>query len=67
MEPHQLAALGKPFLRLRIHGKEGFEQEGQGLGLSLLLQVARKEGWGLSFASAPGEGLLATLEIKALE
>lgn len=66
LEPHQLAALGKPFLRLRTRGKEGFEREGQGLGLSLLLQVAGKEGWGLSFASAPGEGFLATLEIKAL-
>ena len=63
LEPHQLQAIGKPFLRLRQQGKEGFQREGQGLGLSLLCQVAEKEGWGLSFASAPGEGFHATLEI----
>ena len=63
LEPHQLKAIGKPFLRLRQQGKEGFQREGQGLGLSLLCQVAEKEGWGLSFASAPGMGFQATLEI----
>ncbi len=63
LEAHQLRAIGKPFLRLRQQGKEGFQREGQGLGLSLLCQVAEKEGWGLSFASAPGEGFHATLEI----
>jgi signal transduction histidine kinase len=66
LEEHQLEALGKPFLRLRNQGKEGFEREGQGLGLSLLVQVAQKEGWGLTFASAPGGGFLATIEIRAL-
>ena len=63
LESHQLRAIGKPFLRLRQQGKEGFQREGQGLGLSLLCQVAEKEGWGLSFASAPGLGFHATLEI----
>ncbi len=63
LEPHQVEALGKPFLRLRNPGREGFEKGGQGLGLSLLVQVAQKEGWGLSFASATGEGFMATLEI----
>lgn len=63
LESHQLRAIGKPFLRLRQQGKEGFQKEGQGLGLSLLCQVAEKEGWGLSFASAPGLGFHATLEI----
>jgi signal transduction histidine kinase len=63
LESHQLQAIGKPFLRLRQQGKEGFQREGQGLGLSLLCQVAEKEGWGLSFASAPGMGFHATLEI----
>lgn len=63
LESHQLKAIGKPFLRLRQQGKEGFQREGQGLGLSLLCQVAEKEGWGLSFASAPGMGFQATLEI----
>ena len=63
LESHQLQAIGKPFLRLRQEGKEGFQREGQGLGLSLLCQVAEKEGWGLSFASAPGMGFHATLEI----
>jgi len=66
LEPHQLEALGKPFLRLRNQGKEGFEREGQGLGLSLLVQVAQKEGWGLDFASAPGEGFLATIEVRSM-
>ena len=65
LEPHQLRALGKPFLRLRQRGKEGFQREGQGLGLSLLCQVAEKEGWGLTFASDPGKGFHATLEILA--
>lgn len=66
LEPHQLEALGKPFLRLRNRGKEGFEREGQGLGLSLLVQVAQKEGWGLSFASGPGGGFVATIELRAM-
>lgn len=61
----QLEALGKPFMRLREEGKEGFKHEGQGLGLSLLCQVAQREGWGFSLASAPGEGFCATLEIPA--
>ena len=66
LQPHQLEILGKPFMRIRNQGKEGFEHEGQGLGLSLLVQVAQKEGWGLTFASSPGEGFLATIEIRAL-
>ena len=61
--PHQLKALGKPFQRLRESGKEGFLREGQGLGLSLLIQVAEQEGWGLTFSSAPGEGFIALLEV----
>lgn len=65
LEPHQVNALGRPFQRLREAGKEGFLREGQGLGLSLLAQMAEREGWGLTFASAPGEGFLATLEIPA--
>jgi signal transduction histidine kinase len=65
LAPHQLKALGKPFQRMREEGKEGFQREGQGLGLSLLIQVAEQEGWGLSFASAPGEGFSALLEVPA--
>ena len=65
LEPHQLKALGKPFQRLREQGKEGFQREGQGLGLSLLIQVAEQEGWGLSFSSAPGEGFSALLEVPS--
>ena len=65
LAPHQVKALGKPFQRIRETGKEGFLREGQGLGLSLLVQVAEQEGWGLVFASAPGEGFAATLEIPA--
>lgn len=65
LEPHQLKALGKPFQRLREQGKEGFQREGQGLGLSLLIQVAEQEGWGLTFSSAPGQGFTALLEVPA--
>jgi signal transduction histidine kinase len=65
LELHQLKALGKPFQRLREQGKEGFQREGLGLGLSLLIQVAEQEGWGLTFSSAPGEGFSALLEVPA--
>lgn len=65
LEPHQLKALGKPFQRMREQGKEGFQREGQGLGLSLLIQVAEQEGWGLTFTSAPGEGFSVLLEVPA--
>lgn len=66
LEPHQVKALGKPFQRLRTRGKEGFLREGQGLGLSLLVQMAQQEGWSLTFASGPGEGFIATMEIPAV-
>jgi len=65
LDPQQLKALGKPFQRMREEGKEGFLREGQGLGLSLLIQVAEQEGWGLTFASAPGRGFTALLEVPA--
>jgi signal transduction histidine kinase len=65
LERHQLKVLGKPFQRLREQGKEGFQREGQGLGLSLLIQVAEQEGWGLTFSSAPGKGFSALLEVPA--
>ena len=58
-----LKALGRPFMRIREGGQEGFRKEGQGLGLSLLLKMVEQEGWGLVFASEPGQGLCATLEI----
>jgi signal transduction histidine kinase len=61
--PVELRELGQPFLRLRQEGREGFAREGRGLGLSLLCKVVEREGWGLSFASEPGRGLSATLEI----
>lgn len=58
-----LDALGRPFQRLRAAGQEGFTTPGQGLGLSLLFLLAKQEGWGLELASAPGEGLAATLDL----
>ncbi|HTL98770.1 MAG TPA: HAMP domain-containing sensor histidine kinase [Holophagaceae bacterium] len=64
LDPAELAALGKPYQRFREIGKEGFLHEGQGLGLSLLFQVAEREGWGLSLESAPGEGFSAQLDIQ---
>ncbi|MDE3245329.1 MAG: HAMP domain-containing histidine kinase [Acidobacteriota bacterium] len=59
----QLEQLGKPFMRFRQSGAEGFAHEGQGLGLSLLFQVAQREGWGLVFHSQPGAGFEARLEL----
>lgn len=63
LDAEALAALGKPFMRMRRAGQEGFQHEGQGLGLSLLFQMARQEGWGLQFESLPGQGLTVSLEI----
>ncbi len=63
LEPAQLASLGRPYMRFRIKGREGFKREGQGLGVSLLCQVADREGWGLVFSTGGGKGLIATLEI----
>ena len=64
LDANELGVLGKPYQRLRQEGKEGFLHEGQGLGLSLLFQVAEREGWGLNFESAPGEGFAAQLDIQ---
>lgn len=65
LEAAQLATLGRPYMRFRIKGREGFKREGQGLGVSLLCQVADREGWGLVFSTGGGKGLVATLEIPA--
>lgn len=64
LDSHQLKQLGLPFLRFRRPGAEGYEAEGMGLGLSLAIQIAEKEGWGLSFQSERGAGLVVTLEIR---
>ncbi|MBK8724634.1 MAG: HAMP domain-containing histidine kinase [Holophagaceae bacterium] len=63
LDGSQLEALGRPFMRFRQKGMEGFKREGQGLGVSLMCQVADREGWGLVFSSGNGKGLIATLEI----
>jgi signal transduction histidine kinase len=60
----ELKSLGKPFMRIRESGQEGFRKDGMGLGLSLLCRMVEREGWGLTFASEPGRGLSATLEIQ---
>ena len=65
LDAAQLESLGKPFMRVRSTGGEGFKRDGQGLGLSFLFQVAEREGWGLSFATSAGSGFAATLEIRA--
>lgn len=65
MSIHALRSLGRPFMRIRELDREGFHKEGQGLGLSLLSRTAEQEGWGLTFASDPGRGLCATLEIQS--
>jgi len=64
LDSMDMRTLGRPFMRIREKGKEGFRKEGQGLGLSLLIKVVEREGWGLTFASEPGRGLCATLEIQ---
>jgi signal transduction histidine kinase len=53
---------GQPFLR-SSEGREWCVRHGQGLGLSLLRLMAEREGWGLEFAHAPGEGFEAVLEL----
>jgi signal transduction histidine kinase len=63
LAPAQLNHLASPFLRFRQEGEEGFAQEGRGLGLFLLAQVAAQEGWGLAFTTAPGRGFTAVLEL----
>ncbi len=60
----ELEALGKPFQRFRSSASEGFHREGLGLGLSLLIQMAEREGWGLSFDSIRGQGLTVELRIR---
>jgi signal transduction histidine kinase len=67
LDPVSLDALGKPFQRIRLEGEEGFRQEGQGLGLALLLQVARQEGWGLAFSSEQGRGFFARMELPLFD
>lgn len=62
----QLSHLAIPFMRFRQQGQEGFAQEGRGLGLFLLSQVAAQEGWALTFSSAPGRGFTATLGLPLL-
>jgi len=59
-----LKSIGRPFMRIREVGREGFRKEGLGLGLSLLSKMVEREGWGLTFASEPGHGLCATVEIQ---
>lgn len=64
LDKTSLEALGKPFQRIRRAGEEGFRHEGQGLGLALLIQVARQEGWGLELWSEPGKGFSARMEVS---
>jgi len=66
LDGSQLESLGKPFMRVRSTGGEGFKRDGQGLGLSFLFQVAEREGWGLSFSTEAGHGFSATLEMRAV-
>lgn len=48
-----LQRLGRPLAR----------PGGHGLGLSLLVQMARQEGWGLAFSSETDQGLCAMLDV----
>lgn len=60
-----LRRLGTPFQRFREGEAQGFRREGQGLGLSLLVQMAQQEGWGLEFRNHPGKGFEVLLELPA--
>jgi len=64
LKPHQLKELGLPFQRFRRRAAEGFEAPGVGVGVSIAIQVAKKEGWGLSFQSDLHSGLLVALELR---
>ncbi len=65
LDRRALHSLGRPFLRLRRAGEEGFRNAGHGLGLSLVFQMARQEGWGLVFQSAPGQGFTAEMLVPS--
>lgn len=59
-----LRRLGRPFQRIRKPHQEGFEREGTGLGLHLLIQSAQEEGWGLEMMSGPGMVVTLLLPTK---
>lgn len=59
----QLAAVFQPFHRLEASRSP--ETGGFGLGLSIVRQLARANGWVVSLASRPGGGLAAWLELPA--
>lgn len=63
LSAEELEALGRPFQRFRAAAAEGFMREGLGLGLSLLIQMAEREGWGLVFISE-ASGLTVELRIR---
>lgn len=63
LSEEELEALGRPFQRFRTSAAEGFKREGLGLGLSLLIQMAEREGWGLQFSS-DASGLKVELRIR---
>jgi signal transduction histidine kinase len=63
LDSEALKALGEPFQRLGKSAREGAGAQGQGLGLHLLFQMARQEGWGLTLESSPGRGFAATLQL----
>ncbi len=65
LDPAALRRLGRPFQRIRKPGQEGFEREGIGLGLHLLVQSALEEGWGLEMTAGPG--MVVTLRMPAVE
>jgi len=66
LDSADLKSLGKPFMRIREKDQEGFRKDGQGLGLSLLIKMVEREGWGLTFESEFGRGLTATIEVPAI-
>ena len=57
----QLGRLAQPFVR----GDAARSGDGSGLGLAVAAQVAREHGGALRLRSAPGEGFVAELDLRA--
>lgn len=59
MAPEELAHITEPYYR--VDRARNSREGGAGLGLALCLQIARRHGAELSFASVPGQGTTATV------
>ncbi len=53
LSAHDLSRLNERFFR-----PPGQKQSGSGLGLPIVMRIARLHGWGIGYSSKPGEGML---------